>query len=609
MSFLTELKRRGVLRVGVAYAVTAWLVIQVVETIFPAFGFGDATVRVVTIVFAVGLVPTLVLAWLFELTPEGLRKEKDLDRSLPPPPDKGKKLDRVIIVVLVLSLVFFAFDYFVLDPRREAALEARGAAAVEQALRRGRAEARAVPGIGKSIAVLAFQDMSPGKDQEYLSDGIAEELLNLLARIPEIRVISRSSAFTYKGKDVRLSEIARELNVSHILEGSVRTAGDRVRVTAQLIDGHSDVHLWSETYDRTLDDIFAIQDEIASEVVQELRIELLGSAPTVRKTDPQAFRLYLRARERGQRFTAEALQESNALYRQVLEIDPQYAPAWANLAVNAINAASLGVFSAEESTARAREAGLRALELDHAQGEVHALMGWIARRENDLAGAARHYKRAMDLNPFHITVLNGSAVLLTALGRLEEALALQKAIVDRNPLNEVARYNFGVTQYRVGLLQESIETQQAILKSNPARSISHYSLGVAMLLAGDAQGALQAFEQEPSEIWRTLGLPMAYHALGRQSESDASLAELVEKHGREAAYNIAYVYAFRGEADLAFEWLETELAVVGPAMPTIVSEPMFANIHSDPRWSAFLERIGKAPEQLAKIEFNVTLPE
>jgi len=215
----------------------------VVETIFPAFGFGDVVVCVVTIVFAIGLVPTLVFAWAFELTPEGLKKESEIDRSQSITLQTGKKLDRMIMVVLAL----------------------------------------------------AFDDMSLEGDQEYLSDGITERLLNLLAKIPELRMISRSSAFSYKGKDVKLIQIAEELNVAHILEGSVQKAGNRVRITTQLIEARSDTHLWSETYDRTLEDVFAIQDEIASAAVEQLRIRLLGKFPSVRETDPEAYALYLQA--------------------------------------------------------------------------------------------------------------------------------------------------------------------------------------------------------------------------------------------------------------------------------------------------------------------------
>src|SRR6266516_3965812 len=268
----------------------------------------------------------------------------------------------------------------------------------------------------KSIAVLPFVDMSAGKDQEYFSDGISEELLNLLAKIPQLQVTARTSSFSFKGKETGVPEIARTLHVANVLEGSVRKAGNSVRITAQLIKAGTDTHLWSQTYDRKLDDIFAIQDEIAGEVVKELKVKLLGAAPKVRTTDPKAYALYLQARELGRQKTAEAFANSDALYRQVLEIDPRYAPAWDNLASNFINEASTGVLSSQEGYARAREAAEKALAIDPNYAPVHTRIGSIAMDfDNDLAGAARHYQRALALDPTDVIVLGNDASFLQSL--------------------------------------------------------------------------------------------------------------------------------------------------------------------------------------------------
>ena len=251
MSFFHELKRRNVFRVGAAYVVVAWLVIQVVETIFPAFGFGDGVVRTVTIVFGIGLIPALIFAWAFELTPEGLKKESEIDRSHSITPQTGKKLDRVIMIVLALALSYFTFDRFVLDPQRETRMRQvqseQLALATEQARQEGRSEALAESYGDKSIAVLPFVNMSSDEEQAYFSDGISEELLNLLAQVPELRVIARTSSFSFKGSNVDIAEIARRLNVSHVLEGSVRKSSDTLRVTAQLIRASDASHLWSRT--------------------------------------------------------------------------------------------------------------------------------------------------------------------------------------------------------------------------------------------------------------------------------------------------------------------------------------------------------------------------
>jgi len=266
MRLVSELKRRNVLRVGAAYIVAAWLVIQVAETIFPLFGYGDTPTRLVVIVLSIGFIPSLVFSWVFEITPEGLRRDADVDRDHSITQVTGKKLDRIILLVLALALAYFAFDKFVLEPTRVAEI-------VAETAQQARSDALVESYGEKSIAVLPFVNMSADPEQEYFSDGISEELLNLLAQIPELRVISRSSAFSFKNKDIAIPEVAKQLNVAHVLEGSVRKAGNRIRITAQLIEARSDTHLWSQVYDRELDDIFAIQDEVATAISQALKLE------------------------------------------------------------------------------------------------------------------------------------------------------------------------------------------------------------------------------------------------------------------------------------------------------------------------------------------------
>ena len=303
LAFLVELRRRNVLRVAAAYLVAAWLLVQVAATLLPLFGFGEGAVLPVVVLLAVGFVPALVFSWAFEITPEGLKRERDVDRERSIVAHTGRKIDRIIMVVLSLALGYFVFDRFVLSPSREAA-------GVQSARQEGRSEALVESYGDRSIAVLPFVDMSPGHDQEYLSDGIAEELLNLLAKIPELRVISRSSAFSFKDRNLKIPKIARQLNVAHILEGSVRRDGNRVRITAQLIDARSDTHLWSETYDRTMGDIFAVQDEVAAAVVEQLKLKLLGATPTARVVNPEAYALEMKARFLGREGSNATLEQS-----------------------------------------------------------------------------------------------------------------------------------------------------------------------------------------------------------------------------------------------------------------------------------------------------------
>ena len=424
VQFFEELKRRNVLRVAAAYVVVSWLIIQVVETVFPAFGFGDAAVRSVVIVLGIGLIPALILSWAFEITPEGLKKEKDVDRSQSVTAHTGKKLDRWIMVVLVFALVYFATDKFALSPQREASI-------ADEARREGRSEALVVSYGDRSIAVLPFVNMSDDASNEYFSDGITEELLNLLAKIPEMRVISRTSAFSYKGKQITLTEVALELNVAYILEGSVRKAGNQVRITVQLIEARSDTHLWSETYDRTLNNIFAIQDEIASEVVARLKVTLLGNAPVVKKTDPEAYALYLRGRHLRHQNTAESLEQALLLLQRALANDPDYAAAWDELGSVYINQGNIGRRPIDETRALSREAISKALAIGPGYAPAHANLGWIERGSNfDLTAAARNFERALQLEPANTDIIRRAASLTASLGRLDEATCSGQVIPD-----------------------------------------------------------------------------------------------------------------------------------------------------------------------------------
>jgi TolB-like protein len=477
-------------------------------------------------------------------------------------------------------------------------------------LHHGVNEEASIPVSAQSIAVLPFVNMSDEKSNEYFSDGISEELLNLLAKIPQLQVTARTSSFSFKGKEVAIPEIARTLHVAHVLEGSVRKAGNAVRITAQLVDAAADTQLWSQTYDRKLDDIFAIQDEISADVVKQLKVTLLGAAPKARTTDPEAYALYLQAVQLGRQFTAEAFQQSDALYREVLSIDARYAPAWVGLGRNFSNETGQGLLSNKEGFAQSREAANKAVSIDPDYAPAHARLGWIAMfGDNDLAGAARHFQRALALDPSDLDVLRSSAALLSSLGRLDEALALDEAVVRRDPVNVNALSNLGTDQCDSAQFDAAIASYRTVLSLAPGHGGAHADIGNARLQKGDAPGALAEIEQETSEVWRMIVLPMAYHALGRKADSDAALAALIAKYEKDSSYNIAYVYAFRGEADKAFEWLDKAVAYGDGGLSEIVTNNLFAKIHADPRWLAFLRKVGKAPEQLAKIEFKVTLPQ
>ena len=612
MSLLNELKRRNVLRVAAAYTVSAWLLIQVSETIFPLFGFDDTPARIVVIVLAIGFIPTLIFAWAFELTPEGVKKEKDVDRSQSITPHTGKKLDHVIMVILALALGYFAIDKFVLEPQREAAHQQRQAeqlaTVAEQSRQEGRTEALVGSYGDKSIAVLPFVNMSDDAGNEYFSDGISEELLNLLARVPELRVISRSSAFSFKDQNLEIPEIANRLNVAHVLEGSVRKAGNQVRITAQLIDARSDTHLWSATYDRTLDDIFAIQDEVAASVVGKLKVTLLGKTPHVQETDPEAYALYLQARYLNRQYTAEGYEQANDLYRQALAIDPGYAAAWDNLGKVYIDQAGIGPRSVDEDYTLAREMVEKALAIDSDYAPAHANLGWIAiYHDRDLAAAARHFERALELDPANPLIIRGAAGLFGSLGRLEQAIALNKFVISHDPVNPAGHYNMGINYYLAGQWDEAIASLRTALRLSPGYIGAGNYLSRCLLFKGDPEAALATVQPNMLEGARLEILATAYHALGDAPASNAALGEFIKKYGTSWPFNIALVLAYRNETDRAFEWLNKSIEY-GDWLSPIYLDPMFNNLHDDPRWLPLLESIGDLPAQLDMIEFNVTLP-
>jgi len=600
LSLFGELKRRNVYRAGAAYVVTAWLVIQVVETIFPAFGFSDAAVRTVIIVLSIGFIPAVISAWAFELTPDGLKRESEVDRTSSAVRKMDKRLDRLIMVALALALGYFALDKFVMDPIRD---EAKIAGARQE----GRSEALVESYGEQSIAVLAFEDMSPGNDQEYLSDGIAEELLNLLAEIPELRVVSRSSAFSFKGMNLEIPEIAKRLNVAHILEGSVRKDGNKVRITTQLIEAHSDTHLWSENYDRTLDDIFAIQDEIAASVVEQLKITLLGNPPKAEQYDPEAYALVLQARHLTQQNNAKASEQSTALLKRALTIDPNIPRAWFLLSMNYQNSVSMGLRTMDEAYTLSLDALHKAIAINPEYVAAVGDLGWVEMMyRGDLGAAATHYKRALSLDPSDETAISGGAVLLERMGRLNEAIKIKEWRILHAPDQPIGHLNLGWFYLNADLPDKAIASAQTALMLSPDMSGPNSLIGHALIAKGENSLALEAV-QETSEVTKLLVKVKAHHNLANHVASDDALSELIERHD-DNPRAIASAFAYRGEPDRAFEWLYSSAQQIYNVGGVNV-DPDFTNLHEDSRWLPFLESIGQSPQQLAAIDFSIDLPE
>ena len=517
--------------------------------------------------------------------------------ALPPP--RRWRAPMAIAIIALLAVLVLAQVRQGESPTRPATVVGAGAA---------RAVAPAPD--SRSIAVLPFADLSQDRDQGYMSDGLAEELINLLARVEGLKVIARTSSFAFRDQAADTPTLGRRLGVAHVLQGSVRRSGDRLRVGAQLVRAADGVQLWSQTFDRSVDDVFAVQDEIAAAVVAQLRVKLMAAAPRTATTDARAYALFLRARQAGRRGNASGLSDAVALYREALEIDAGYAPAWVGLSSSYANQANAGLLPTAEAIALARESVDRALQLDPAYARAHAQRGFLAMaHENDLALAARELQQALVLDPDDVGTLLNAGRLAQALGRTREAIALDQFVTGLDPVNARAHFNLGVDLLFAGRLEEATASLRTTLALSPDYAGGWYNIGMAELLANRPADALRSMQREPSDIWRMIGLPMALHSLARKAEADAALAALEAAHANDSAYNIAYVHAWRGDRDAAFDWLDRAIANRDTGLSDLALEPAFRKLHADPRWPALLQRLGKSPAQLAAVRFDPVLPD
>jgi len=437
-NFLRELKRRNVFRVGAAYVVTSWLIIQVIETIREPLGLPGWTEAFFIVLLAAGLPLALIFAWAFEITPEGLKKTREVDQAESVTSDTGRKLNYAIVGMLALALGYFAWDGYQRGnpPAATAggAMPAAGQTPVAQA----------------SIAVLPFVNMSADPEQEYFSDGISEELLNLLAKIPDLRVPARTSSFQFKGQNLDISEVAKQLNVAHVLEGSVRKADVKIRVTAQLIEADTGYHLWSETYDRELTDVFQIQDEISAAIVESLSDTLgleVRAAPKLKPAaNPDAYNAYLLAQHLIKLRTKQDIEAAIPNYEKAIELDPNYAPAHAGLGLAwrllLADGASYGTLKLDEMLDKALPHLEKALELDPKLPEALGAMGLTREAQDRFEEAVGYYERALALNPSQTDVRNWYSSALDTLGREEEALAQMEKAYELDPLSVLTLNNY-----------------------------------------------------------------------------------------------------------------------------------------------------------------------
>jgi len=472
------------------------------------------------------------------------------------------------------------------------------AAAIGRELRVARTGRTVLSSNETSIAVLPFADMSPGKDQEYFSDGLAEQLIHELAKKPGIKVVGRSSSFQFKGKNEDLRAVGRKLGVADVLEGSVRRDGNHLRISAELIKADDGFQLWSQTYDREIKDIFAVQDEIARSTSEALQPKLLSNngqavPSTVRSANPEAYQAYLQANyfmARGQ--SKEDLEKALAYSDAAIEFDDKYAPAWALRASVQNGMAEVGLTNVTEGFRRARGDAERAIAID--PSSVSAYMALATAQIDcdwnwDAAGTS--LSKAADLEPGNAEVFRMRSYLSRVLGNLDQAIKFQERAIALEPLRADFHKTLGYLLYVVGRYNEAQAELQKALDLNPHTALVHLTLGKILIAEGKPQQAIVEVEREPLEWGKLTGQVVAYHALGREQDSDSASAGLIAKYGVDGSYQIAQTYASRKQPEESFQWLEKAYAVRDAGLPDIKTDPWFKSLHYDPRYTALLKKM------------------
>lgn len=602
MKAFDEIRRRNVHRTAIGYAAGAWLLVQLAETLFPVFGLGGNAVRTVVILIAIGFVPALVMSWFFEWTSDGFTQETN-DEAVHGPLTM-RELDRAIVVVLVAAVGYFAIDKFVIDP-------ARDAREIEQARQVASVGSYSLP--ERSIAVLPFVNTSSDPEQDYFSDGMTEEILNLLAKIPELKVISRSTVFSFKNRNLSIPEVAAQLGVTHVLDGSVRKSGDALRITVQLIETAEDAHLWSEAYDRTLEDVFAIQNEISQRVVSALRLKLLDQAPTTGEIDPRAYDLYLQARHIVHTTNnANQFEVAKEKLEQLLEIEPDFMPGLFGLARLHLRFHGPEDDAAEVARIRNEIQTLvdRMYAIAPMSGYTQGFKAYIAQDWfGDYERAAFHRERALEgsVDAHVFLQLDRTGGFVAALGRYDEALAISEYVISRDPACTPCLASFG---HRMRVLErdrEAAERLEKIFEWQIPTGFQLAVLGKAWLYAGEPEKALDYYERAGDTGDLAEGRLAALFDLGRIDEFEIGFAALRAEFPL-AFESIAGLYGWSGQNDRAFQVLEQWMQSRGPQALNLVDIQEFRRLRSDPRWQPFIKQHDLGRKDYSHISFNPKYP-
>jgi serine/threonine protein kinase/Flp pilus assembly protein TadD len=446
----------------------------------------------------------------------------------------------------------------------------------------------------KTIAVLPFDDLSPKKDQGYFSDGLSEELINVLSKNPKLRVTAKTSSFSFKGTHTNIKTIAQTLIVKNILEGSVRKAGNNLRISADLVNVETDATLWSNTYDGTLDNIFALQDSISGSVAEALKAALLGIEAAVpeQKTDPEAYNDYLLGNHFFDLAGEENWEKAEGYYEKALSIDSSYAPVWVGLSQTHTRQADWGFVPVDVGYRKARQEVKKALKLNPNFAEAYSQMEQIKMAYDwDWDAANELLKRGLELEPGNADLINNAARLAFALGRFNEAITLDRRSTEINPVGVKAHFYLGMATYYAGLFDESMMALRKCLELNPQFPLAHTMIGRIYLARGKPDSALVVIKREQESTWHEFGLALVYHTLGKKKEADEVLAAYIKERQNYAAYQTAEIYAYRNEKDKAFKWLERAYNQRDGGLSQMVGDPLLRNIVKDPRYAVLMEKM------------------
>ena len=577
-NFFSELKRRNVYKVAVAYAVIAWLLIQAGSILFPTFEAPGWVMKVFVTVIAAGFLIALALAWTFEMTPEGMKRTENIPADARLPQWSKRKFAALIVIVAMSATGLFLFQLV----RSKSTSPTKIAAA------------STFP--AKSIAVLPLLNESGDPGDEYFSDGLSEELIAALAQISELKVIGRSSSFRFKGRKEESKTIGEKLGVSTLLEGTVRKQGNRVRIVAELINATDGIELWSRTFDRELKDVFAVQAEIAKAVAASLELTLLGTKETVAANvsteSVEAHNAYLQGHFYFARRNLEDYRKAIGFYDEATRLDPNYALAYAE---RSEAWTLLGDLSGEGKTAwpKARSDAEKAVAVAPALAEAHAALGWVRFfTEWKFAEGLSELKRAKELSPANPTANDLLARSIVYLGNLAEAEKLARQAAELDPLSFPPQNNLARILFMEGKLDEADAVARRAAELQPAAASSRRYQVLVAIQRGDGEAALREAQLEGDQGYRRFELALAHYVRGDHQAADAALADLIANGRDQFAYQIAEVYAWRGETGKAFEWLQVSFNNRDTGTLSLLIDPLMRGLRHDPRYKSMLEKVG-----------------